>query len=341
MASYYERPNSPYFWIRFQRPDKTWGARSSGIRKDATGALRRISQLVADETAKESMATADGSGALLRTWVPGWIDYKYSNAGTLWRYRNAWAHLDQFFKARRVLHPGEVTYALCHEFMRWRTDETQAKEEKRRKAAWNTALLELRMLGAVMQEAVRRGLITANPCGRLGIGRQNQGEKREITREEEDEIFKLLRAKPIAKWMAEVFLVGMRQGCRLMEARVPLDRIDEKAMSITFRIKGGKFHTAPLHKDLLPLVKKARKEKREVLVDVPPQASVRFGQFFERKGFVGLCFHCTRVTVVTRLCRAGFSESQTMAYVGHADALVHAIYRKLKPRDVAHLGDVL
>jgi integrase len=117
--------------------------------------------------------------------------------------------------------------------------------------------------------------------------------------------------------------------------------VDEKAMAITFKIKGGSFFTAPLHKDLLPLVKKAREEKREVLIDVPPQASVRFGQFFERKKFEGLCFHCTRVTVVTRLCRAGFSESQTMAYVGHADALVHAIYRKLKPRDVAHLGDAL
>lgn len=56
---------------------------------------------------------------------------------------------------------------------------------------------------------------------------------------------------------------------------------------------------------------------------------------------LNICRNNRGVTVVTRLARAGFSEGQCMQYVGHASELVHAIYRKLKARDVAQLGDVL
>lgn len=142
-------------------------------------------------------------------------------------------------------------------------------------------------------------------------------------------------------WMEESFLVAMRQGCRLREIQVPMDRIDVKGMVITFKVKGGKLHAAPLHKDLLPLVKKAKAEKRVCLVELPEQPSPRWQKFFNAIGLGHLCFHCTRVSVVTRLCEAGFSESQTMAYVGHASEAVHAVYRKMRPVAVAKLGDVL
>ena len=95
------------------------------------------------------------------------------------------------------------------------------------------------------------------------------------------------------------------------------------------------------YKDLLPLVKKARKEGRKTLVELPAQPSPRWIKFFKSIGLDDLCFHCTRVTVVTRLCEAGFSESQTMSYVGHTSELVHAVYRKMRPTAVAKLGDVL
>jgi integrase len=341
MASHFPRKDSPYYWIRYQKADLTWGSKSSGVRRDSEGGLRKIEQRVAEITAKESVLKNEGGGAMFRVWVPSWLDYQYKNAGTKKRYQNAWAQLKIFLDDAGVLHPGEVTYALCHKYMRWRQNPEVAKKNRARVAAWNTALLELRVLGAVMQEAVRREIISVNPCAKLGIPRINQSEKREITREEEESIMAQLEEKPISKWMAEAFLVGMRQGCRLSEVKVPMGNVNEEAGLITFRAKGGKIHTAPLHEDLSDLVARARAEKREHLVELPPNASVRFGTFFRRKGYVGLCFHCTRVTVVTRLCRAGFSESQTMAYVGHSTALVHAIYAKLKAPDVAHLGKAL
>lgn len=337
MASFFERKDSPFYWIRFKRADDTWGARSSGIRKDAVGAAREISQLVAEETLKEEVFAGDGGSALFHRWVPGWIEYAYPNRFSKKRCMNAWAHLSMFFKEKAVTHPAEVSYALAHEYMRWRTQPN----EWRKRAAWNTALMEIRFLGAAMQECLRRGWVRANPCARLGLAKRDEKEKRAITREEEELIFQALRTRRLARWMEESFLVAMKQGCRMSEVQVPLDRIDEKTMTIVFRVKGGKLHAAPLHKDLLDLVKLARKEKRKVLVQLPAQPSPRWGEFFKSIGIEDLCFHCTRVTVVTRLCEAGFSESQTMAYVGHASVLTHSIYRKMRPKAVAALGSAL
>lgn len=341
MASYYERKDSPFFWIRFRKPDSTWAARSSGVRVGSPGALREIAQMVAKETAKESMHDDSGSSAMFRHWVPLWIDYNYSNAKSRGRCLNAWAHISVFLASKKISHPAEVTYALGHEYVRWRTNETLTATEGRRLGAWNTAVMETRFFGAMMQEALRRGWVNANPFAKLGLAKREAKEKPVITVEEEEAIFKAFETYRGNSWMKEAFLVAMKQGCRLREVKVPLDRIDLKRMIIQFRIKGQRFHPAPLHKDLLPLVYQAIKEKRKHLVELPPQPSPKIAKFLKKIGLSHLCFHCTRVTVVTRLCEAGFSESQTMAYVGHASATVHAIYRKTRPVAVAKLGDVL
>ena len=306
------------------------------------GSLRRIHQLVAEETAKEAVDSADGASVMFRRWVPGWIEYNYSNLKSRQRCENAWAHVSVFFAKRGITHPMDVTYAVAHEYVRWRTSDKVAAEEGRRVAAWNTAVMEERFLGSMMQESLRRGWVTANPCARLGLARRTPKEKPAITREEEVVIFRELKARRSeSPWMEEAFLVAIRQGCRLREVQVPLHRVDVKGMVITFKVKGGKFHPAPLHKDLLPLVAKAVAEKRECLVELPEQPSPRFAKFFNAIGMGHLCFHCTRVSVVSRLCEAGFSESQTMAYVGHASEAVHAVYRRMRPVAVAALGDVL
>lgn len=337
MASYFIRPDSRYYWIRYKTPSGTWGQRSSGIVIADPGAKRKIAQQVADETAKEDFQDSDGS-AMLTRWVPAWIEYKYKkNKKSVSRAKNAWAHLSVFFEDRDIKHPGEVTYAVAHDFMRWRTTKKVGKKI----AAWNTAITEVRFLGAIMQEALRRGWIIANPCAKLCLQKEDPAPKRVISREEEELIFRELRERGKPKWMEESFLVAIKQGCRMREVEVPLSRIDTEAMTITFWVKGGRFHTAPLHPDLLPLVARAKAEKRETLVSLPAQTSPRWSEFFELIKLEGLCFHCTRVTVVTRLCEAGFSESQTMAYVGHASELVHALYRKMRPSAVAGLCNAL
>jgi integrase len=208
-----------------------------------------------------------------------------------------------------------------------------------RSRSWNTALTELKVFSAIMQEAVRRGFIQANPAVRLGLKRTPPKQKSEIS---DDEVAKIEAAlKECDEWMRDCWLVAMRQGCRVSETAAPLRNIDTKAKTISFDVKGGKIHTAPLHDDLLPLVARARKAKRKTLVVLPPYAPKKWHQFFRRIGLPHLSFHCTRVTVVTKLARSGAPIYQTKAYVGHASDTVHAIYQRLTSADVGHLGAVL
>lgn len=54
-----------------------------------------------------------------------------------------------------------------------------------------------------------------------------------------------------------------------------------------------------------------------------------------------LSFHSTRVTVVTRLARAGVQERVAMRYVGHASATIHRIYTRLQVDDLKCCVEVL
>jgi len=190
VASYFTRKDSPFYWIRFRRADGTWGQRSSKVRGADKGALRKIHHMVAQETSSEALTGGDGSEALLDRWVPGWIKYKYVNAGTRTRMEYSWSSLSTFLKLRKIQHPQEVTYGLCHDYVKWRTSETNACS--------NTAGVELKTLGCVIQESVRRGWCLFNPCHKLGIGKERAKQKRAITKDEEQTIFKELMRTGIA-----------------------------------------------------------------------------------------------------------------------------------------------
>ena len=341
VASSYRRAGSRFYWVSYLGPDGRRVAKSSGIPVDDPGSAKRIRAYVAALVEQERGLVVE-VGAEFRAWVRAFLERKHrQQAKTLRRYLNAWAHWELFFSQRKIRHPNQVTYSLVHDYMAWRTNPVLAAEQQRRCGRWNSAIFDVKVLSSTMQEAVRRGFVLANPCVRLGIKREPVKEKPEITKEQELEILRLLAAKPQARWMHDAFMVAMRQGCRLMECRVPLESIDLQAGTVVFQTKGARVHVMPLHRDLRGMVEEALAQGRRVLVDVPPQASVRFQEFFAEAGFPDLTFHCTRVTVVTRLCRAGFSESQTMAYVGHSSVLVHRIYKRLRAPDVRHLGDAL
>ena len=339
MASYYERSGSRFYYLRYQLADGTWKAKSSGIVIDSMGAKRKIIQMVQEYSLKEQCFHDEGGGAFFRNWVVKFLEYKYLNAKTLWRYRNAWECVGSYFDSKAVTHPGEVTYGLIHEYMRWRTDPEICRKQNRKPAKWNTALVETRVLGAIMHEAVKRGYILVSPCVRLGLPRRNSSEKREIGLEEQESMLVILKKQN--DWMLDCFMVAIKQGCRLSEVAVPMRQVDVVNGVVVLDVKGGKQHAAPLHPDLEALVKRRQSEGAERLVDLPSNASRQWHRWFKKNGFDGVSFHCTRVTVVTRLARAGFSEVQTMQYVGHASDVVHAVYRKLKPPDLKHLSAAL
>lgn len=339
MASFYKREKSPYYWLRLRLGDGSWKSESSGIRVEATGSLRKIQQRVTEEAAKEKRQGGDGSQAMMRNWVPRWIKEHYTNEKSAARAANAWAHLAMYFKKRGIQHPEEVSYAECHHYMKWRTDAKGAKEENRRVANWNTALTETRILCTAMQEAIMQGWILANPASRLGLGCKNVKEKRAIERDEQ----KLIEAALADEdgWMQDSWLVGIKQGCRISEVEVPLELINLQTKVIPFRVKGGKIHPAPLHPDLVTMVKRRRAEGAMLLVELPGNASHLWIKFFKGLGLENLSFHSLRVTVITRFAQADVTAEKAMQYVGHCSQMAHAIYRKLKPRDVAALGDFL
>ena len=336
MASFYTRANSPYFYIRVLKLDGRWGGKPSNIRKDSLSALRKVKQLVASETAKEPTQNFNRE-ATWNSWVPNFLQRTYSaSPKTLKRYFLAWSALEVYLTEIKSPTPAYITYQKCIDYVYWRSSNNKVLPKA---CNWNTALTEIKVFGVILQEAVKRGYLSANPCFRLGLKRKNVKKKPKIKKEEIPIIQKALQKAP--EWMKESWNVAMAQGCRLSETGVPIDRIDIKNKTISFMGKGGKIHTAPLHKKLWNFVKQAIKEKREFLVNLPKHPSKCWSQFFDKIGLDHITFHSTRVTVVTKLALAGYNRQMTKAYVGHASDTVHDVYTRIESPDVRHLGAAL
>src|SRR5882724_7658360 len=104
--------------------------------------------------------------------------------------------------------------------MAWRT--SQVKRLSKRHPSHNTALSELRLLGRVMREAVRRGFITSSPVERMGIKKQKPREKAEMADSDIATIRQSLAEKeghlPLPeRWMTISFEIALHQGCRVSE----------------------------------------------------------------------------------------------------------------------------
>src|ERR1700751_5033266 len=96
MASYYVRKGSPYYWLRYQLPDGTWGDKSSKIRTDGAGALRKIKQQAAEHTMRELHRDRTGTANTFDSWVPTFLAQRYMNPKTRVRYLNAWSALSVY-----------------------------------------------------------------------------------------------------------------------------------------------------------------------------------------------------------------------------------------------------
>lgn len=336
MASIF--PRNGFYYLKFKTELGDWHRKKLPIRLEDPDAQRKCAMAVAAEQVREAAMLPSGPNKQRGWgWVPGFLETHYTNALTRVRARNAWAPFAVFLEARQITEPALVTFAHGHEYVAWRLNPPAGAGVKARKK--NTAILELKFAGRVMAHAVRLGLALANPLYRLGIRKEKAKEKVEITAEEQARIEAALADQP--GWMRDAWDVAMKQGCRLRHATTRMQDIDEQEMTIFLCEQKGKRHLAPLHPDLLPLVQRRRADGAERLVEMPEVTAPRWRRFFNKLGMPQHCFHDTRVTVITRLARAGVSEPQTKAFVGHASSAVHAIYTKLKAPDVAHVQKFL
>jgi integrase len=128
------------------------------------------------------------------------------------------------------------------------------------------------------------------------------------------------------------YMIGYEQGCRFSETCLPLADVDLERMVIGFRTKGRKDSVAefPLSPRLVPMFRKMKDEGREHTFVMPVGATQRWSAFFRRIGLGHLCFHCTRVTFVTRCEEAGLTAEECMRLVGHSSYQIHKTYRRMR-----------
>jgi site-specific recombinase XerD len=333
-ASVYARARSPYWWVAYWDPRK--GKRvgeATPYRVEDFGSKRKALAL-ATEKSQVAHAAKDDQGSNWEEWVEQWLQLMHRKSQlTLTNYLGRWSHLREYLHDKQVFAPRYLTFEHCMGYVPWRT--AQVKKSSGKRPTYNTALHELGLLRRLMREAVRRGYADFNPAEKMGLKKDTPAEKPEITDEEAAQIREALKTAP--EWMQVSFEIAMHQGCRLKETQVPLSCVDLESNPpcIQFHAKHGKIFTTRLHPALIPMMKKFKQEKRKVTCVHPPMAAKEWHFFFkDTVKLPHLCFHCTRVTVVTKMARAGVPIQKAMAYVGHASEVIPKVYQRLKPSDV-------
>jgi len=226
------------------------------------------------------------------------------------------------------------------DYIVWRVGR---KKKTGQRAGRNTAIQEIKFLQMVLNEAVRRGLAVANPLAALKIRRDEAKKKRAFTSEEIDQCREALKTEP--EWMRVSFEIALFTGCRLRETRIPFSDIDLDAEipTITFAAPKGGTRAAfsvPLPEALIPMLRDMERKKMSHTIDkFPFQPSRRWQQFFQKLKIEGVCFHCLRVTKITRMRRAGVPREVAMRLVNHSSELVHLLYDRHRVQDLAEYAN--
>lgn len=357
MASLYKRSGSPFWWIKYKT--------ATGIVRQSTGyrigigtETRAAEKLRAQRTLEESDVTHAKPSEAWDAWVPNFFDLRYADSDrTLLRMNNAWRNLKMFLAERKIQFPRQLIREHCTEYMAWRKKPNKSVGKYR--AGHNTAQLEIKVLTIVMTEAVARKYAPFNPCRDLHIQRLKPKHlKPEIT----PDIAEMIRSKietepePMRTFFRNSFDIASYHGARLSETHLdPMKHVEfytrvvdgqpVESAKITFAAKGDKTHTVMLHPKLFPLFKALRADGKTETYEQPKSPAKEWFNFFTRHGIKKLLpnvtFHSTRVTVATRLARAGVSRKKAMDYMAHASTTVHDSYVRLQAEDLAECADAL
>lgn len=336
MASLFKMSGKPFWYLR-HKVGGDWKKSSTGLRHDDPNETAKAQELRALAEAKEYRE----SPAVSVGW--GWVEPFLSTSGiaprSVERYTGAWRWVMMFLAEQRIDVHG-VRYAHVSEYIDWRVGR---KKKTGKRAGRNTAIQEVKILAMVMNEAVRRGLVTANPLVALKLRRDEVPKKRVFTDEEIDRCRVALAGCP--EWMGVAFEISLCTGCRLRETRIPMDCIDldGDTPAITFPApKGGAkaAFSVPIPSKLVPMFQKMKKDGRTHTIEAFPfQPSRRWQQFFQVLGIEGVCFHCLRATKVTLMRRQGVPREAAMRLVNHSSELIHQLYDRHRVQDLAKWAD--
>lgn len=336
MASLFKRPRSPYWWIKYYDDTGMLVRESTNRRWDSVQETREARKIRAQkEIVEQSAERTRRSGRALTEWVQPWLDSMHKNDdGTLTAYTGAWRNLLKFLHAQGVKTASDVTRDHCHQYIEWRTnleDKNARKKRKGKKVCRNTALNDLRILRKIMYEAYNREWIDRNPVAKLGLKRDAPPQKPVISDEERTIVEATFTDPP--DWRMISWTIAINQGCRLKETSLPISDVDFVNDLITFRLKGGKKHTTKLMPAVKTLLLKLQDEGCTQTWKFHRLASRDWSRIFKGLG-LKFSFHSTRVTVITKLARAGVNEQMARRFIGHASSEIHAIYTRLEADDL-------
>jgi Phage integrase family len=335
MASLVKRKNSQYWYVKFIDP-KT-GKRdfkSTKFRRNDPTETRQARALEAELAAREHEKAIHSQVERWEDWVLPFLKRHCSSPRTLERYILAWSWVSMYLRERRIHIPSELTYQDALGYLKWRTEY---RKRGGRTVKLNTALNDIKVLRIIMRQAVRLEYAKNNPCDRLGVAKEETKEKPELTDQEIIDIRAALKDRD--RWMQISFEIAIHTGCRQSETQIALRDVDFKRKTITFASpKGGRARafTVPLPTALEPLLASLRDAGAKHTLDNPPRMLGKEWWCFFKNTLKrpDLCYHCTRVTFITRLARAGVPLAAAMRLVNHASTLVHRIYQRLGVDDV-------
>jgi integrase len=344
----FPRTGSPFWWIYYYTGPKQRVQESSKKRRDDPLGWKQAYDL-AKSKARDFGALGRAGNAVWDSWVEEWIESRMPNDNQLKSRKTAlqhWRFIRAFLGDRGVDSPVGLSYNLAMEYFAWR------KENKRlpSRPKVQTAVTEMALLKRVMHEAVRRGFAHANPIADMELVRPKHKEKPEIMPEEEALIRQELTRReghlPLTeRWMTVSFEIAIRHGWRIAETSFPLSRINFTTWQVSVHQKGDRWRTVPVHPELRPMFTELRRLGAKLSCVFPDNSQQRASYWWsmmlrgcERDNVAGilphLCFHCCRVTVISRMARAGIPERLIMEWVGHASTAVHRIYQRVRADDL-------
>lgn len=350
MAKLYPKSGSPFYYLRYKNESGVWRDKATPFRIGFPSETKQAKALEAEQTLKELKQRPVKGGETWDLWVLPFLRQTYAgpeHSRTLERYELAWRNVRAFLMWKKVEIPRLLTRALCKEYHSWRINpkEHGGAIEGVFKCGHNNALQDLKILSIICDEAVELGFLDSNPAFRLGIKKINAEEKRPFTDEEISKIRAGLTEYP--EWMSISFELGLHQALRLRQTSFPLSCVDWKRNTITYPrtiVKGSKAFTHPIDARIRPLLEKLQKDGAKMTCAIPPNKelpSKSWWRFFKKLGIRDVCFHCTRVTWITRAAIAGVPISKAMRFVNHGSEEVHRIYTKLKADDIMEVPSMI
>lgn len=337
MSSLYKVKKSPFWFIKYKdKATGVWKSKSTELRTDSANDTAKARVLKAQfdlqqVTQSESLKICDGWG-----FVDRFLRETSPSERTLDAYLDRWKWIGLFLAHAKVRGPGDVVFNHAFDYLDWRTGFKKRNTGK--VVGRNTAIHEIKTFALIMAHAAKTGLCQRNPLVKMRIRKDDVAEKPEITDEEFAVILSALDGLDADHaWMKPCFLIAMHTGCRLKETRIAIRDLDFVNRAIAFvDPKGGKkkAFSVPMPAQLYPLFYEMRKNKQAFTLDFPFQPSRWWQHFFINLGLNHLCFHCTRVTFITRLARQGVPLSSAMRLVNHASETIHRVYQRLSIADV-------